>query len=85
LKAADIQPTDHVPVIGAGMGYGCALISFFVPRVPGIDNDAQMITYARQILEAENLSSRDQPTLKPLALIPRNRFSQWLAKGGCPL
>lgn len=57
IQAADIQEQDSVLVIGAGTGYGCAVLGFLCGQVLGIEENAQLYENAQQNLMREDYTA----------------------------
>ena len=50
IQALELQKTDNVMSIGAGTGYGSAILSSLVASVIAIETRAQMVEKAQQIV-----------------------------------
>jgi protein-L-isoaspartate(D-aspartate) O-methyltransferase len=57
IEAAEIKPRDHVLIIGAGTGYGAALVSFLCETVIAIEQDADVCEQAQKNLATEGFSN----------------------------
>lgn len=62
LTQAELEPADHVLLVGAGGGYAAAVLSEMVARVTALESDAALLDIARTALAgAENVELVDGP------------------------
>lgn len=59
LDKADIQPHHHVLDIGAGLGYGSAVMSHLAKRVTAIESNAELVSLARKKLSSKHIDNVD--------------------------
>lgn len=52
LDALDVQPTDLVLVVGAGLGYGAAVVARMAEAVVAVEEDAAMAVEAQRLLSS---------------------------------
>lgn len=52
IQLADIKPTDHVLMVGAGMGYGAAIVSRLARSVVALEDSADLSLAASAALES---------------------------------
>lgn len=57
VEAAEIAATDKVLLIGAGTGYGAALLTHLAAEVTAVEQDAALLAAARRNLDAAGLKS----------------------------
>lgn len=50
LQLADLQPTDHVLVVGAGLGYSAAVMARLVRSVVALEKDKALADQAAKVL-----------------------------------
>ena len=84
LDALDIQPGDRVLVVGAGFGYGPALVAQMAGAVVALEEDATLAQGASQRLGALDKGVRVELTIGPLAkgAAERGPFDVILIEGG---
>jgi protein-L-isoaspartate(D-aspartate) O-methyltransferase len=64
VQLAEIETTDTVLIVGAGMGYSAAVIVNFAKHVTALESDAGLATHAKAALakhKIANVSSVDAP------------------------
>ncbi len=61
LHLADVQPTDHVLLIGAGYGYSTAVLSKLAAHVVAIEESSALLKEARTRLTAGNTELHQAP------------------------
>lgn len=57
LDALDLQPTDRVLIVGAGLGYSAALVARMAESVTAVEEDKGLATAAAQRLEARGIGN----------------------------
>ena len=57
LDALDLQPTDRVLIVGAGLGYSAALVARMTEAVTAVEEDKGLATAAAQRLEARGIGN----------------------------
>ena len=84
LDALDIQPTDRVLVVGAGLGYGPALVAQMAGAVVALEEDAALAQGASLRLGTLDKGVRVELTIGPLAkgAADRGPFDVILIEGG---
>ncbi len=84
LDALDIQPTDRVLVVGAGLGYGPALVAQMAGAVVALEEDAVLAQGASLRLGTLDKGGRVELTIGPLAkgAADRGPFDVILIEGG---
>jgi protein-L-isoaspartate(D-aspartate) O-methyltransferase len=53
LQAANLRDNEHVLVVGAGSGYGAAVLAACGCRVTALEDDASLLAIAGTVLDAE--------------------------------
>lgn len=66
LDALDIQPTDRVLVVGAGLGYGAALVAQMAGSVVAVEESESLARAASAALGGLDRGARVALTLAPL-------------------
>tara|TARA_B110000971_G_scaffold40879_1_gene40095 strand:- start:361 stop:1008 length:648 start_codon:yes stop_codon:yes gene_type:complete len=56
-EALDVQPRDKVLEIGTGSGYQAAILSQLARRVYTVDRYSRLVSEARAVFEAENITN----------------------------
>ena len=84
LDALDIQPTDRVLVVGAGLGYGPALVAQMAGAVVALEEDAALAQGASLRLGTLDKGGRVELNIGPLAkgAADRGPFDVILIEGG---
>ena len=54
LQAAEIRPEDRVLVIGAGSGYGTAVVRHMAAEVVALESDEELLRHARVSLDGDS-------------------------------
>ena len=57
VMLADIQPTDHVLDVGCTTGYSTAILSLLAKSVVGLEQDADLVGVANDLLPAVGVSN----------------------------
>lgn len=61
ITAAQVAPTDHVLVVGAGTGYTAALLARLAGKVVALEDDSALLATAREVLAGTGVDLVEGP------------------------